>query len=164
MSHDDVARQMDPENVRSWRLTKAAIYALIGVGTIVWLVVDQRRASALQDLAKTGTAMQGKVTDLESLRGGQVLTASYEFLLNGTWHRIPKRRVGDFTGLARGGPVTVWYDPADPGRCVIANELSHVRFGWTPYLYGGVIVVMMGLAAFQARRVLQPGRPGDDGD
>src|SRR5262245_26529367 len=164
MSHDHVARQMDPENVRSWRLTKATVYALIGVGAIVWLVVDQRRAAGLQQLVKTGTATQGKVTDLESLRGGQILTASYEFWVNGAVLRVPKRRVGDFTGLVQGGPVTVWYDPGDPERCVTHNELTHVRFGWTPYLYGGVIVVMMGLAAFQARKVLQPARPGDDGD
>jgi len=164
MSHDDVARQMDPENVRSWRLTKAAIYALIGVGAIVWLVVDQRRAAAQQALVKTGTSVQGSVTDLESLRGGQILTASYEFRANGAEIRVPKRRVGDFNGLVRGGPVTVWIDPADPQRCVIQNELTHVRFGWTPYLYGGVIVAMMGLAAFQARKVLQPARAGDDGD
>src|SRR5262245_49745650 len=125
---------MDPENARSWRLTKAAVFALIGIGAIVWLVVDQRRAAGQQELLKTGTATQGKVVDLESLRGGQVLTMSYEFWVNGAAFLVPKRRVGDFDGLARGGPVTVWYDPADPQRCVTPNELSHVRFGWTPYL------------------------------
>ena len=164
MSHDAVSHQLDPENVRSWRLTKAAIFALIGVGAIVWLVVDQRRAAALQALTKTGTAMQGTVRGMESLRGGQVLTTSYEFVLQGVTFRIDQRRVGDFNGLVNGGPVTVWVDPADPQRCVIANELTHVRFGWTPYLYSGVIVIMMGLAAWQARQVLQPARPGDDGD
>lgn len=155
---------LDPENVRSWRLTKAAIFALVGVGAIVWLVVDQRDAKKQQELLKTGTAIQGKVTDVESKRGGQHLTVSYEFTAGGATHRVDGRRVGDFNGLAHGGPVTVWVDPADPRRCVIQNELSHVRFGWTPYLYGAVIVVMMALAALQARKVLQPARPGDVGD
>ena len=154
MIHD----QMDPENLRSWRFTKAAIFALIGIGAVVWLIVDQRDARRQRDLLKTGTAIQGKVTDFESQRGGQHLTVSYEFYVDGAMLRIDKRRVGDFNGLGRGGPVTVWYDPAQPARCVIHNELSHVRFGWTPYLYGGVIVVMMGLAALQARQVLQPHR------
>ena len=130
---------------------------------MVWLVLDQRDASRLQQLVKTGTAVQGKVTDAESKRGGQHLTVSYEFAANGATHRIDQRRVGDFNGLTRGGPVTVWIDPTDPRRCVIQNELSHVRFGWTPYLYGGVIVAMMALAAFQAKQVLQPPpRAGDD--
>ena len=153
---------LDPENLRSWRLTKAAIFALIGVGAVVWLILDQRDASRQQQLLKTGTEVQGKVTDVESNRGGQHLTVSYEFTSNGATQRIDKRRVGDFTGLSHGGPVTVWVDPADPRRCVIRNELSHVRFGWTPYLYGGFIVIMMGLAAVQARKVLQPARRGDD--
>jgi len=152
----------DPENARSWRLTKAAIFALIGVGAVVWLILDQREASRQQQLPQTGTAVQGKVTDFESKRGGQHLTVSYEFALDGTTHRIDRRRVGDFNGLAKGGSVTVWIDPADPRRCVIRNELSHVRFGWTPYLYGGAIVTMMALAALQARKVLQPPRAGDD--
>jgi uncharacterized protein DUF3592 len=158
MSHDPVAGQMDPENLRSWRLTKAAVFALIGIGAIVWLVLDQRDAARQQDLVKTGTATQGKVVDMESRRGGQHLTLSYEFWVNGATLRIAKRRVGDFNGLGGGGPVTVWYDPSDPTRCVTHNELSHVRFGWTPYLYGGVIAVIMGLAAWQARQVLQPNR------
>lgn len=152
----------DPENLRSWRLTKAAIFALIGVGAVVWLVVDQRDASRQKRLLETGTPVHGRVTDVESKRGEQHLTVSYEFTADGVTRRVDKRRVGDFTGLAPGGPVTVWVDPADPRRCVIRNELSHVRFGWTPYLYGGFIVVLMGLAAAQARKVLQPARPGDD--
>jgi len=152
----------DPENARSWRLTKAAIFALLGVGAVVWLVLDQRDAARQQQLPRTGTEVQGKVTDVESKRGGQHLTVSYEFAVDGTTHRIDQRRVGDFNGLAKGGSVTVWIDPADPRRCVIRNELSHVRFGWMPYLYGGFIVIMMGLAAVQARKVLQPAHPGDD--
>jgi hypothetical protein len=164
VSHDAIAHQMDPENARSWRLTKAAIFALIGAGAIVWLCVDQRRAAGQQELLKTGAATQGKVVDLESLRGGQILTLTYEFPVSGAMLRIDKRRVGDFNGLAKGGPIEVWYNPAHPAQCVTRNELSHVRFGWTPYLYVGVIVVMMGLAALQARSVFQPPRPGVDGD
>jgi hypothetical protein len=157
-----IHEQLDPENLKSWRLTKAAIFALIGLGAVVWLVFDQRDAFRQKQLLDTGTAVQGKVTGVESKRGEQNLTVSYEFTAGGVTRRIDRRRVGDFTGLADGGPVTVWIDPADPRRCVIRNELSHARFGWTPYLYGGVIVIMMGLAAAQARRVLQPARPGDD--
>jgi hypothetical protein len=153
---------VDPENLRSWRLTKAAIFALIGVGAVVWLVLDQLDAARQRQLLKTGAAVQGKVTDVESKRGGQHLTVSYEFPSNGATQRVDRRRVGDFNGLSHGGPVTVWVDPADPRRCVIQNELSHVRFGWMPYLYGGFIVIMMGLAAVQARKVLQPAHPGDD--
>jgi hypothetical protein len=158
MSPDHIPRLQDPEQVRSWRLTKAAIYILIGVGAIVWLIVDQRRAAAQRELFRSGTPIQGRVVELESLRGGQHLTLSYGFQVQDTSYEIRKRRVGDFNGLNPGGTLTVWYDPSDPRRCVAANELSHVRFGWTPYLYGGVIVLMMGLAAHQAWRVLQPAR------
>lgn len=148
----------DDENARSWRLTKVAVFALIAVAAIVWLIVDQRRAAALQEIPKTGTAVQGRVAGMDLRRGGQLLLVSYRFVVGDATLEIRDRRVGDFTGLVGGGPVTVWYDPKDPQRCVIANELTHVRFGWTPYLFGGVIVVMMGLAAFQAWQVVQPRR------
>jgi len=162
MALDAVSRQMDPENVRSWRLTKAAVFVLIAVAAVAWLIVDQRRAAALQGLTKTGASVQGTVRDMEVLRGGQVLRLSYGFTVNGTPYEIRDRKVGDFNGLQRKGPIAVWYDPSDPGRCVTQNELTHARFGWTPYLFGGVIVVMMGLAAFQAKQVLQPRREEDE--
>lgn len=161
MALDSVSRLVDPENARSWRLTKAAVFALIAVAAVVWLIVNQRRAAAQQELTKTGASVQGTVRDMEVRRGGQVLRLSYGFAVNGTPYEIRDRKVGDFNGLQPKGPVTVWYDPSDPARCVTRNELSHARFGWTPYLFGGVIVLMMGLAAFQARQVLQPQREED---
>jgi hypothetical protein len=156
MTIDRIPHMYNPENARSWRLTKAAVFVLIGAGVIVWLVVDQREAAAQQELSRSGTTVQGKVVELESLRGGQHLTLSYEYKVNGNTYNIRKRRVGDFNGLSSGGPVAVCYDPSDPRQCVTHNELSHARFGWTPYLFGGVIVLMMGLAAYQARQILQP--------
>ncbi len=154
----------DPEQVRSWRLTKAAIYFLIAAGAVVWVVVDQRRAASQRELARSGATVQGRVTELDSQRGGQKLTLSYEFTLNGSCYVAEKRPVGEFGGLVLGGSVRVTYDPADPHRCVTAQELTHVRFGGTPYLFCGLIVVLMALAGFQAYRVLQPKRelPDDE--
>ena len=162
MPLDAVSRQVDPENVRSWRLTKAAVFALIAIAAVVWLVVDQRRAAALQALTKTGASVQGTVRDMEVQRGGQVLRLSYGFVVNGAPYEIRDRKVGDFNGLQPKGPIAVWYDPSEPGRCVTQNELSHARFGWTPYLFGGAIVILMGLAAFQAKKVLQPRREEEE--
>ncbi len=162
MPLDAVSRQIDPENVRSWRLTKAAVFVLIAVAAIVWLIVDQRRAAALQALTTSGTPVQGTVRDMEVLRGGQLLRLSYGFTVNGIPYEIRDRKVGDFDGLQPKGPIPVWIDPSDPARCVTRNELSHARFGWTPYLFGGVIVIMMGLAAFQAKQVLQPRREEEE--
>jgi len=162
MPLDAVSRQIDPENVRSWRLTKAAVFGLIALGAVVWLFVDQRRASAQQELTKTGVSIQGTVRNMELQRGGQVLRLSYGFVVNGAPVEIRDRKVGDFNGLQPKGPIAVWYDPSDPVRCITRNELSHARFGWTPYLFGAVIVIMMGLAAFQAKQVLQPKREEDE--
>jgi len=148
----------DPEHVRSWRMTKAAVFFLIAVGAVVWMVVDQRRAASQRELARSGATVEGRVTELDSQRGGQMLAISYEFTCNGSRYVAEKRRVGEFKGLSRGGPVTVSYDPSNPNRCVTAHELTHSRFGWTPFLYCGVIVIMMTLAGIQARRVLQPKR------
>jgi hypothetical protein len=152
---------IDPENARSWRLTKAAVFALIGVAAIVYLVVDQRAAASQQSLLSTGRQAQGVVREMEVQRGGQVLRLAYGFTVDGKPVEVRNRKVGDFNGLAAKGPVTVWYDPSDPFRCITKNELTHARFGWTPWLFGAVIVVMMGLAAFQAKQVLQPRREED---
>ncbi len=148
----------DPEQVRSWRITKAAIYFLIAVGAIIWVAVDQGRAASQRELARGGATVQGRVTELDTQRGGQKRALSYEFSVHGARYVAEKRPVGDFGGLAVGGPITVSYDPADPQRCVTAPEFTHVRFGWTPYLFCGVIVVLMALAGIQAYKVLQPKR------
>jgi len=148
----------DPEQVRSWRLTKAAVFFLIAVGVIVWLVVDQRKAAGQRELSRSGLAIQGRVTQLDSQRGGRFMAISYQFTHHSVVYEIQQRRVGDFNGLVSGGPVTVSIDPSNPLRCVTANELTHARFGWTPWLFGGVIVLMMTLAGVQAYKVLQPSR------
>jgi hypothetical protein len=161
MALDRVAGMIDPENARGWRLTKAAVFALIAVAAVVWLIVDQRRAAAQQALLRTGVQVQGTVREMEVQRGGQVLRLAYGFTVDGKPYEVRFRKVGDFDGLQPKGPIAVWYDPADPFRCITKNELTHARFGWTPYLFGGVIVVMMVLAARQARQVLQPPREED---
>jgi hypothetical protein len=161
MPHDHVSRMIDPENARSWRLTKAAVFGVIAVAAIVWLIVDQRRAAGQQRLVDSGVQVQGVVREMEAQRGGQILRLAYGFTVSGQPFEVRDRKVGDFDGLTPKGPIAVWYDPADPFRCITKNELSHARFGWTPWLFGGVIVVMMGLAAFQAKQVLQPRREED---
>lgn len=149
---------IEPDSDRSWRLTRAAVFALIGVAAIVWLVVDQRTAAAQQKLLTSGVRVQGTVREMESQRGGQILRLAYGFTVDGKPVEVRDRKVGGFEGLVPKGPITVWYDPSDPFRCITRNELTHARFGWTPYLFGAVIVLMMGLAAWQAKQVLQPRR------
>jgi len=158
MKIERIPELYNPENVRSWRITKAVVYALIAVAAVAWLAVDQYRAAAQKALVKTGQTMKGRITDLPAGRGDQTLTISYSFSVEGSDYPVLHRRVGDFEGLAPNGPVTVWYDPVDPHRCVTHNELTHARFGWTPFLFGGLIVVMMGLAGYQAYQVIQPAR------
>ena len=161
MALNHVAGMIDPENAQGWRLTKAAVFSVIALAAVVWLIVDQRSAAAQQKLLTTGASVQGKVREMESQRGGQILTLAYGFTVDGKPYEVRNRKVGDFNGLLPKGPITVWYDSSDPLRCITRNELSHARFGWTPWLFGGVIVLMMGLAAFQARQVLQSRREED---
>jgi len=146
----------DPENLRGWRLVKALIFLALGAGVIVFLVVSQRRAAALESLTRAGTAVQGRVLGCTAERGDRVLRISYEFTVGGTTVEIRDRLVGDFDGLAPPGPVQVWYDPADPRRCITPNELRHFRHGVTPYFFGALIAILMGLSAWQAWQVLQP--------
>lgn len=161
MSLDRVAGMIDPENAPSWRLTKAAIFAAIAVAALVWLIVDQRSAAAQQRLLSAGAQVQGTVREMDVQRGGQILSLAYGFTVNGKPYEVRNRKAGDFDGLVPKGPITVWYDPSDPFRCITRNELTHARFGWTPYLFGGAIILMMGLAAFQAKQVVQPRREDD---
>jgi len=154
----------EPENLRSWRLTKVATFALIALGAVVWLVVDQVRAATLRSVRQTGSSVVGRVTDVESRRGGQARTISYSFTVKGTSYGIVGRKTGGFDGLESGGTITVWYDPLNPQVCVTDLELTHARFGWTPWMFGALIGVMMGLAGFQAYKVIQPRRDPELGE
>jgi hypothetical protein len=147
----------DPGNLRGWRLAKALIFLALGAGIIVFLVVSQRRAAALESLTRTGTEVQGRILGCTAERGDRVLRISYTFTAGESVLDIRDRLVGDFDGLAPPGPIQVWYDPADPRRCITPNELRHFRHGLTPYFFGALIVILMGLSARQAWKVLQPG-------
>jgi hypothetical protein len=164
MPIDRLSGLYDPENLRGWRLTKALIFLALGVGIIVFLVLSQRRAAALEALSRTGTAVQGRVLGCTSERGDRVLRITYAFTVGGDTLDIHDRLVGDFDGLQPPGPIQVWYDPENPRRCVTPNELRHSRHGVTPYLFGAIIAIMMALSAWQAWQVLQPGRRPLHGD
>lgn len=164
MSIDKIPGLYDPESVRGWRLIKAVTYLALGVGIIVYLIASQRRASAQETLTRTGTSIQGRVYGCTAERGDRVLRITYAFTVGDNTVDIRDRLVGDFVGLKPPGPIQVWYDPADPRRCITPNELRHAQHGVTPYLFGGLIVIMMGLAAVQAWQILQPGRRSMLGD
>lgn len=150
--------QLDPEHALGWRRTKAVVFFLIAAGALVWAAAGQWRAASDRALARTGAKTQGRVTELDSRRGGQVLRLSYEFTVNGTRIVAEKRAAGDLQGLATGGPIAVTYDPMDPARCITPQELTDSRFSRTPMLFAAVAAVLMTLAGIRALRVLQPGR------
>jgi len=154
----------DPESVRGWRLIKAAIYLALGVGILVVLIISQRRAAVQESLTRTGTAVQGRVYGCTAERGDRVLRITYAFTVDANTVDVRDRLVGDFEGLKPPGPIQVWYDPADPRSCVTPNQLRHAQHGVTPYLFGGLIVIMMGLSAYQAWQTLQPGKRNLLGD
>jgi hypothetical protein len=154
----------NPEHSRSWRRVKALIFLLIGMSAIGWLVFDQRRAGVLRNLTSTGTLVQARIKEMNTHRGGNLLTLCYEFSAGGSAVEIRDRKVADFDGLQPQGTIDVWYDPADPRSCVTRNELRHPRYGATPFLFAGLIVLVMAAAALQTRREIQPARdvvPGD---
>ena len=153
-----------PEHTRGWRRVKALIFLLIGVSAIGWLVYDQRRAGVLRNLASTGTLVQARIKEMNTHRGGNLLTLCYEFSAAGSPVEIRDRKVADFDGLEAKGLIDVWYDPADPRSCVTRNELRHPRYGATPFLFAGLIVLVMAAAALQTRRETQPARDADAGD
>ncbi len=150
-----------PEHSRGWRRIKALIFLLIGLSALGWLVYDQRRAGVRRGLTSTGTLVQARIKEMNSQRGGNVLTLCYEFSAGGSPYEIRDRKVADFDGLEAKGLIDVWYDPADPRSCVTRNELRHPRYGATPFLFAGLIVLVMAAAALATRRVVQPARSLD---
>jgi len=156
--------RVDPEHGVNWRRVKALLFLLIGTATIAWLIVDQHRAGALRNLPSTGILVQGRVQEMNTHRGGNLLTLCYRFSAGGAPQEIRDRKVADFDGLQPQGAIDVWYDPADPRICVTRQELRHPRFGGTPFLFAGLVVLVMAAAALQARRGIPPGRDAEAGD
>lgn len=155
------AGQYAPEHARGWRRVKAIVFLLIGLGALGWLVVDQRKAAGLRSLPSTGTLVQARVKEMNSYRGGNILTLNYEFSVGSVSVDVRERKVADFEGLQLKGPIDVWYDPSDPERCITRNELRHARFGGTPFLFAGLVVLVMAAAALQTRSAIQPKRDDD---
>jgi hypothetical protein len=151
-----------PEHAQSWRRVKAVVFLVIGIAAIGWLLVDQRRAGVLRALPSTGTRVEGRVKEMNTHRGGNLLTLCYDFSVGGSPYEIRDRKVADFDGLQPKGAIEVWLDPSDPRTCITRNELRHARFGKTPLLFAGLVVLVMAAAALQTRKPLQPAR-GNDG-
>lgn len=147
-----------PEHAPSWRRVKAVVFLLIGMAAIGWLLIDQRRAGVLRGLPSTGTRVEGRVKEMNTHRGGNLLTLCYEFSVGGSPYEIRDRKVADFDGLQPKGPIEVWLDPSDPRTCITRNELRHARFGKTPLLFAGLVVLVMAAAALQTRNPIPPVR------
>jgi hypothetical protein len=158
------ATPYSPEHAQGWRRVKALVFLVIGIAAIGWLLVDQRRAGVLRALPSTGTRVEGRVKEMNTHRGGNLLTLCYEFSVGGSPYEIRDRKVADFDGLQPKGAIEVWLDPSDPRTCITRNELRHARFGKTPLLFAGLVVLVMAAAALQTRTVIAPPRDPDAGD
>ena len=150
------AAQYAPEHAPSWRRLKAIVFLVIGMAAIGWLLLDQRRAGVLRALPTTGTRVEGRVKEMNTHRGGNLLTLCYEFSVGGSPYEIRDRKVADFDCLQPKGAIEVWHDPSNPWTCITRNELRHARFGKTPLLFAGLVVLVMAAAALQTRNPTPP--------
>jgi hypothetical protein len=144
----------DSESVRGWRFLKAIFYGLIGIAMLLWMLFHRSPSGA--DLQKNGVQTEGRVTKMETVRNRSE-RISYVFTVNGRGVTADYRTVGDLDGLTRLGPITVWYDPADPTRCTTPNEMRGESAAKTviPIL---IFAAMIVLAGYQIYAILWKGR------
>jgi hypothetical protein len=116
------------------------------------------RAPSGADLQEHGVEVEGRVIKMESPKSGDRI--SYSFKAGERRMSVEYRTVADFDGLTRLGPITVWYDPADPNRCLTPNEIRAQSGGKT--LMGVIILaLMMGLSGYQVYLILWRGATGE---
>ena len=153
MSIDRLPWLYDSESVRGWQFLKAILFIVLGVGALLWMLFHKEVSA--KELMETGTRIEGRVYRMETLQNGRERIA-YGFTVGSNVYNISERLAADCNGLSKLGPITVWYDPADPHRCTTEHEvrLEEAKPGriWLVLF----LVVMMVLAAFQIYAILQP--------
>ena len=153
MSIDRFPGLYDSESVRGWRFLKAIFFFLIGSGMLLWMLFRSSPSGA--ELQKNGVQVEGKVTDTYLSRKGKE-KISYYFVVNGRRVSIDQRTVADLEGVARLGPITVWYDPEDPQRCTTPNEIRD-ESAWKKILPVAIIVLMITLSGYHIYATLWHG-------
>jgi hypothetical protein len=110
---------------------------------LFWTLFHRSPSGA--DLQKNGVQVEGKVTDTYLTRKGAE-RISYYFVVDGRRVSIDQRTVADLEGVARLGPISVWYDPDDPQRCTTPNEVRGESF-WKrilPFAIFGLMICLSG--------------------
>jgi hypothetical protein len=150
----------DSESVKGWRLIKAVIFLFIGGSFLVWNLTHPTESKA--DLQKRGTLVEGRLYKTGKYK--RVDWISYGFTVGESLVSIEERPVADLDGLTLLAPISVWYDPADPRKCVTEHEvrLEESRPGRF-WLYP-VLLLMMALSGYQIYAIFSPRRTGTLGD
>lgn len=148
----------DSERTGCGRLSHGVMLVVFAVGIMVWILVGQARARALHALPKTGVKAAGEVVDVQEdrTRDSVRLALSYRFSAGGSVRQIEGRAVADLTGLKRGDPIAVWYDPGRPERCTTERELELDRLRGFPWAAVGLAVVFLLVGGLRVVQVLRP--------
>lgn len=151
---------------RTQELVLCAVLALVGLFTAAWY-----GPRMLREAGSTGdwTAVSGRVEDVgveaRTRRHGQdwVVRIAYAYTVEGNERRSTRYSIGGdlraeerdqaellARGFRPGDALTVWVDPEDPTRSVLAR--GGTRKAWTTIAFGGVLV---GVSVFLlARRMV----------
>jgi hypothetical protein len=121
----------------------AAVLGWIAL-SLLWNWLDCRERARL---FASGMNVPGQYDpqSIESIRGrrstSSTYTYSYRYRVGGIEYRADDRRIHEPPAVT---PITVYYDPGDPGRCVSDAEHEYVQsmkgWGWLaiPLLIGGL--------------------------
>ena len=150
----------DSESVKGWRLIKAVVYFIVGAGFLVWSLTHPTESKA--DLQKRGTLVEGRLYKTGKYKRTDWI--SYGFKVGEDLVSIEERPVADLDGLTLQAPISVWYDPADPRKCVTQNEVRHEESRPGRFWLYPVLLLMMAMAGYQIYSIFSPGRSATLGD
>jgi hypothetical protein len=143
MPIDRVPGLYDPESVRGWQLIKSVGAFIVCTVFLVWLLFHWPKPP--DHLINTGIQVEGRVYEVQSLQNGKE-RISYGFMADGSTISIKDRSVNDLDGVQRLGPITVWFNPANPRDCITPNELRG-RTALPRLLVIPLFLVVLGLLA-----------------
>lgn len=162
---------MDGKSVMIWITAGLGLLLAGTFGLVLWRIGRLRRAVAA---TKSWPSTQGRVvagsideTSFALPKGGRAVqyhaNVVYEYSVAGRLYRsnafdMDGARVFSFRRRARahlekwppGRAVTVYYDPASPGRAALVRRAQRIASLWFALaLGGGIAVLLLGVLAFQ---------------
>lgn len=117
------------------------IVVLVGILLLVWGILQIKGNQAIEN---QGNKAEASISRIDLSKDGKSCTSYITYTVNGQSYTVKYGTSGSTKKWQIGDAVTIWYDSANPSKCV--SDITPGIFSWQNVI--GVVLILVGILLF----------------